>query len=147
MWQSLIAVVGTLAGVLLTSLAQQRTARTERSAAERTARRRDALDAVAQLAAALADHRRAMWVREEQRLAGGDWTTAREASHETRAAITAPAVRVAVLVPELAPAVKAAETATYALRGAADHQTLAAARQDAVAAAETLVHDAGRILA
>lgn len=41
------------------------------------------------LVAALADHRRAMWLREEARLAGGDWREARAASHATRAAITA----------------------------------------------------------
>ncbi|QTZ90052.1 hypothetical protein [Streptomyces auratus] len=43
-----------------------------------------------ELVAALADHRRAMWLREEARPAGGDRHQARAASHATRAAITAP---------------------------------------------------------
>ncbi len=34
-------------------------------------------------------HRRAVWLREEARLAGGDWREARAASHATRAAINA----------------------------------------------------------
>ncbi|MFE7541000.1 hypothetical protein [Streptomyces platensis] len=44
------------------------------------------MDRATELVAALADHRRAMWLREEARLAGGDW---RAASQATRAAITA----------------------------------------------------------
>ncbi|MFJ9683638.1 hypothetical protein ACIRP2_37255 [Streptomyces sp. NPDC101194] len=49
MWQSLVAVAGTLAGVLLTSLIQ----RTERTAAAKEARRREALAAVSDLGTAL----------------------------------------------------------------------------------------------
>ncbi|MFD5734617.1 hypothetical protein ACFWIY_17545 [Streptomyces sioyaensis] len=43
-----------------------------------------------ELVAALADHRRAMWLREEARPAGGARREARAASHATRAAITTP---------------------------------------------------------
>ncbi|MFG2631835.1 hypothetical protein [Streptomyces sp. NPDC048473] len=56
MWQTLIAVLGTLAGVGITSTYQRRAARTARAEDRRT----EALTAVTALAAALADHRRAM---------------------------------------------------------------------------------------
>ncbi|MFI1499867.1 hypothetical protein [Streptomyces platensis] len=88
-----------------------------------------------ELVAALADHRRAMWLREEARLAGGDWRKACAASHATRAAVTAPAVRVTVLLPSLA-------DATYAVRKAAGHAALDTARARANAA-EGLVTAAG----
>lgn len=52
------------------------------------------------LSVALADHRRAMLVREEIRLAGGNWDAARAESHLTRSAVTAPLLRVRLLLPE-----------------------------------------------
>ncbi|MEV7912109.1 hypothetical protein [Streptomyces griseus] len=63
-----IAVMGTLVGSFL-MVALQHYA--QRAAAESSARRTAGLDAVADLSVALADHRRAMLVREEIRLAGG----------------------------------------------------------------------------
>ncbi|MFE3560602.1 protein kilB, partial [Streptomyces sp. NPDC059193] len=86
MWQTLIAVLGTLAGVGITSFYQAYAARTARADTRRT----EGLTAVTALVEALANHRRAMWVREDLRLRGEDWAAARTESHVTRAAITAP---------------------------------------------------------
>ncbi|MGW1793626.1 hypothetical protein ACWCO0_23050 [Streptomyces tubercidicus] len=128
MRQTVIAILGTLAGAAVSAWFQQRGQRAERAATEAAAQRREAVDSVTELVAALADHRRAMWLREEARLAGGDWREARAASHATRAAITAPAVGVTVLLPSLADTAKAAANATYAMRNATDHATLGTAR-------------------
>ncbi|MEU8683017.1 protein kilB [Streptomyces sp. NPDC048611] len=147
MWQSVIAILGTLAGASVTAWFQQRGQRAERAAATLAAHRRDALDAVTDLVTALADHRTTMWLREDARLAGADWTTLRADSHTTRAAITAPAVRVAILLPALADTAQAATAATYAMRNATDHAALAAAREDAVTAADRLIDAAGQHLA
>ncbi|WP_315986876.1 hypothetical protein [Streptomyces sp. Isolate_219] len=49
-----------LAGAALSAWFQQRGQRAERAAAETTAHRREAVDSVTELVAALADHRRAM---------------------------------------------------------------------------------------
>ncbi|MGX1976637.1 hypothetical protein [Streptomyces kronopolitis] len=100
-----------------------------------------------ELVAALADQRRAMRLREEARLAGGDWREARTASHATRAAITAPTVRVTVLLPALACSAKAAVDAAYAMRNATDHAALDTAHVRASNAAEELVTAAGELLA
>ncbi|WP_159394923.1 hypothetical protein [Streptomyces sp. 2323.1] len=60
------------AGAAVSACFQQRGQRAERAAAEAAAHRRDAVDGVTELVAALAGHRRAMWMREEARLSGGD---------------------------------------------------------------------------
>ncbi|WP_261994310.1 protein kilB [Streptomyces sp. t39] len=114
---------------------------------EATARRQHAVDAVATLVSAIAAHRAAMWHRESLRLDGDDWTDARAASQATRAAISAPAVQVAVLLPALRPAADAAAEAVYALRGAATLTALADARAASLTADERLVAEAGRLLA
>ncbi|MFD4400809.1 protein kilB [Kitasatospora sp. NPDC058478] len=150
MWPSIIAVLGTLAGAVVAGALQQRGARADRIEARTESRRRDQLQAVTELAAAIADHRRAMWTREDLRLSGADTETyaaARAASHATRSAITAPQVRLAVLAPELTEVATAAARASYALRSAADQQALEAARTAAVAAADLLVTKAGQALA
>ncbi|WP_315986875.1 hypothetical protein [Streptomyces sp. Isolate_219] len=77
-------------------------------------------------------------------MADGDWREARAASHATRAAITAPAIRVTVLLPSLAGTAKAAAEAAYAMRNVADHAALDTAR--ASSAAEELVTAAGELL-
>lgn len=146
MWQSLLAVVSTLAGVLLASLLQQRQQRADRTHAAAENHRLAGLDAVTALATALADHRRAMWIRESTRLRGDDWTAARAASHTTRAAVTSPHVRVRVLLPELAGAAQTAVDATYGIRNAADHDALDQARDRALEAVERFVTDAGASL-
>ncbi|MEU7435652.1 protein kilB [Streptomyces sioyaensis] len=147
MWQSIIAILGTLAGASVSAWFQQRGQRAERTAATAAAHRRDALDAVTDLVTALADHRRTMWLREDARLTGADWAGLRADSHTTRAAITAPAVRVTVLLPDLAATVQAAAAATYAMRNATDHAALNTAREDAITATDALTHAAGGLLA
>ncbi|GAA3015195.1 protein kilB [Streptomyces fulvorobeus] len=143
MWQTLIAVLGTLAGVGITSAHQTRAARTARQQALCT----EGLAAVTALAEALADHRRAMWVREDLRLRGEDWTCARTESHATRAAITGPLLQVQLLMPAVATAAQAAAQAAYALRSADGHTILAARREAAIKAADDLVAATGRHIA
>ncbi|MFJ1840017.1 protein kilB [Streptomyces sp. NPDC088175] len=143
MWQTLIAVLGTLAGVGITSGHQARAARTARADARRT----EGLEAVTELVARLADHRRIMWMRESIRLDGGDWSAARAESHSSRSAITAPLLRVQLLMPTLADAAQDAAAAAYALRGRDDHTHLAAYREAAIRASDALVAAAGRHLA
>ncbi|AEW95901.1 MULTISPECIES: hypothetical protein [Streptomycetaceae] len=147
MIESVIAVAGTLLGSVTAYVLQQRAARSARSEDRATERRRDVVAAVAQLTAALADHRRAMWVREDLRLSGAadeEYRTARADSHATRAAITAPLATVAILAPDLAPVATEAAQATYALRHAPDRDALTTARTAAIAATDRLVAEAAR---
>lgn len=143
---TVIAILGTLAGALLTGLLSSRQARAALRGTEDLARRQAAVDAVATLAAAVAAHRAAMWHRETRSLAGEDWTEARQHSQTTRAAISAPAVRLAVLVPALRPAADAAIRACYALRGAETRDGLDTARDASLAAEVQLIAAAGRLL-
>ncbi|MGI5341865.1 protein kilB [Streptomyces sp. CA-181903] len=150
MWDAIIAVAGTLLGGIVTGTLQHRHAAAARAEDRAEARRQSVTDAVATVAAALAAHRRAMWVREDARLRGApeaEVTAARAESHITRAAITAPLTRLAVLAPQLADAAQDAAHTTYALRAAPDAQTLSARRESALTAADHLVATAGRILA
>ncbi|NED04816.1 protein kilB [Streptomyces sp. SID6648] len=141
---AVIAVLGTLAGSLLTGVLQHYSQRTAR----RLARQDERLNAVAALVAALADHRRAMWTREHLRIEGADWQEARTESHRTRSALTIPLLRVQLLVPALADTAHVAARATYDLRGAweAGETGLAARRDHAIAKADELVAAAGRHL-
>ncbi|MER8159562.1 protein kilB [Streptomyces sp. NPDC094472] len=148
MWSSIIAVVGTLLGSVAAYVLQQRAGRLERAEARGEVRRSDRLAAVTALVAALAEHRRAMWVREDLRMTGDApeaYAAARADSHATRAAITAPLTTVALLAPELAEAAEYAARATYALRGTPDPDALAARRQEAIAAADRLVTSAAAL--
>ncbi|MEV6807333.1 protein kilB [Streptomyces sp. NPDC051132] len=138
MWASLIAVMGTLLGSMATYLVQQR-------GAERSTLRRDRLAAVTALTVALADHRRAMWVREDSRLSGADaaaYEAARAESHATRSALTAPLTTLAILAPRLADVAQDAAAATYRLRGAESPRALNDAREAAITACERLVREA-----
>ena len=146
MLATIIAIVGTLAGAALSALVQGRQQQTALAGTEATSRRQAAVDAVAELVAAVSAHRSAMWHRESLRLDGGDWTTARTASHATRAAISAPAVRVAVLAPALRQAADAATSASYALRGAESASALETARAESLTADQRLIAEAGRLL-
>lgn len=143
MLTALIAVLGTLAGSAIAHLSQ----RSQRRSTEARARRTEALAAVADLATALADHRRAMWVREDLRLRGEDWADARTESHATRSAITAPLLRVQVLLPAVAPAAQAAVHATYSLRAAESEADLRTSRDNAITTANDLVTAAAVSLA
>ncbi|MGV9504769.1 hypothetical protein [Streptomyces tendae] len=71
-----------------------------------------------ELVTALADHRRAMWVREDLHLKGEDWTEVRAESHATRSAVTAPLLRVSLVLPFLAQPAQDASRAVYGLREA-----------------------------
>ncbi|MER6702237.1 hypothetical protein ABT289_34300 [Streptomyces fimicarius] len=102
---------------------------------------------MADLSVALADHRRTMLVREEIRLACGDWSTARTESHLTRSAVTAPLLRVRLLLPEVAVAAQLAVQAAYDMRTADSPATLQEARERAIRAADDLVAAAGTALA
>lgn len=148
MLSTIVAVLGTLAGAILTGTLSHLNQRAQRKAEADAARRTDGLAAVTDLVTALTDHRRAMWVREDLRLRNEDWTQARTESHATRSLITTPLLRVQLLLPALAPAAQTAARATYALRGASEFGAtgLAARREHAIAMTEELVTAAGRHL-
>ncbi|HYQ66172.1 protein kilB [Actinophytocola sp.] len=141
LWASCIAVLGTLLGGLLTGVVQARLGRTARRETRAADRRAEALAAVTALLAAVADHRRTMWTLEDLRLSGADDDTvfaAREATHITRSAITAPLATVCILLPELGDSAEAAVQATYALRGVTDQDALEHLRFAAVVAEKQL---------
>ncbi|MFC7307019.1 protein kilB [Streptomyces monticola] len=150
LWSSIIAVLGTWLGGALTGLLQIRGERNARNAA-RADRRAEALRvALAELVAALGDHRRAMWHREELRLNGAGQEVleaARANSHATRSAVTSPLVAVSVLELALAEPARQAALAVFDLRDAADRAALAARRESAIAATDHLVAAAGRAMA
>ncbi|WP_335982456.1 protein kilB [Streptomyces sp. CA2R106] len=142
MVSAIIAVIGTLAGSVVAYVLQERAGRAARAEARAADQARECRAALTALVSALADHRRAMWVREDLRLTGATpdaYAAARAESHVTRAAITAPLTMLAILAPELAPAARAAADATYALRGAPDPDALSARRTEAIAAANRLI--------
>ncbi|MFC3986633.1 protein kilB [Streptosporangium jomthongense] len=153
MWSSVIAVLGTLAGVLVTGGLAHWAARAARREARQDQAGQARLEAVVALAHALSDHRLASWKAWQAALTGADedWVRElREAAHGTRSAVTDPAVRVRLLYPD-APQVReaatAAATATYALRTAATVEELQELRAAAVAATDRLVDVAGAHLA
>lgn len=146
MWQTLIAVLGTLAGALAAGLVQARIAHTARNAARADVRRRDSVNAVTDLAVALSDHRRAMWELGDARLAGADTgrvQALRDESHRTRSAVTAPAVRVQLLTPEVQAPARIAVQATYAMRHPKDAHELELLRRRALDAHDALIATAG----
>jgi hypothetical protein len=150
MWGSVIAVAGTLLGGLLAGVVQARVARTARRETRAAERRADALGAVTALLAAVADHRRARWVREELRLSGADAAAAaatRDATHVTRAAVTVPLATVCILVPALAVPAEAAVQAAYAMRNAPDLAALEQLRAESVAAERQLRQAASDVFA
>ena len=150
LWSSVVAVGGTLAGGLLASAAQARAARAERREQRREDRRGEVVAAVTALVAALADHRRAMWVLEDLRLSGAEAHVvdqARATSHETRSAVTAPLVTVRLLAPALADAAHQAAKASYAMRNAPGVDRLETLRAAALAASDHLVDEAGAAFA
>ncbi|MFE9473222.1 protein kilB [Streptomyces griseofuscus] len=142
---AVVAVVGTVLGAGVVGVQQYYAARSQR---QQTLRDR-ALTALSELSTALADHRRAMWVREDLRLSGAapdDVAAAREASHLTRSAITAPQIALTVLLPQLRLDVNAAVRAAYDMRGATSTEVLASRRESAISAAESLAAAAAHLL-
>ncbi|WP_424217787.1 protein kilB (plasmid) [Streptomyces sp. BI20] len=146
MLATLLAIAGTLAGAALSGAVAHVSQRAQRRAAQLDAARTDGVTAITTLIAALADHRRAMVVREDLRLAGADWADARAASHATRSAISAPLREVSLLLPTLTVAAHDAARATYALREATDTGALQDARLRAARAAENLSTAAADLL-
>lgn len=146
MLTAIVAVLGTLAGALLTGTLAHLTAQAQRRADATAARHREGLAAVTDLVTALADHRRAMWLREDLRLRGEDWAAARTESHATRAAITAPLLRVQLLLPAVASAAQTAVHAVYGLRDVETEDDLAAARERAIICADVVVTTAADAL-
>ncbi|MEU8779851.1 hypothetical protein [Streptomyces sp. NPDC048606] len=149
LWPSLVAVLGTLAGALTAGLLQHRSARTARAEERAQSRRQDRLDAVTDFAAALDAHRSAMFHRERLTLTSPGTEHELEAqtrTHETRAAVTAPHIRLQVLVPELAESARQAADATYALRRATDRAELDARRHAAREATGTFIAAAAALL-
>ncbi|WP_030747425.1 hypothetical protein [Streptomyces sp. NRRL S-31] len=142
---AVVAVVGTVLGAGVVGVQQYYAARSQR----RQTLRDRALTALSELSTALADHRRAMWVREDLRLSGAapaDVAAAREASHVTRSAVTAPQIALTVLLPQLRLDVTAAVRAAYDMRGAVSVEALASLRESAVAAADFLAASAAYLL-
>ncbi|WP_436737309.1 pRL2-23 [Streptomyces sp. BBFR102] len=148
MLATLLAVAGTLLGALVSGLLQHHLARAEaRAVQHRTAQ----LDAATDLADALSAHRRAMWAVLDATLTGaedGRVTELRDESHRTRAAVTAPAVRIRLLIADQAvrDAATTAIAATYAIRDATDLTRLETLRQAALMAHDHLVEEAARHL-
>jgi hypothetical protein len=150
MWDSLIAVGGTLAGSWIGGFVQLRKARVERRENRGETRRAEALRAVTELVAALADHRRAMWEFEDAKLTGKPAQTVAEllaAQHVTRSAINVPMTTVAILAPALADSAREAAQSTYAMRNSGDLDVLEARRAVALAASDRLVAAAAEFFA
>lgn len=142
MWESIIAVLGTLGGVAVSGLLS----RAARAEEWREQHRREAVEALARLGQALADHRRAMWEVTHARLCGEPDARVRELrdeSHRTRSMITAPATKVRLLIgrkaPEVWEAAKVAIGATYQMRDATDLDDLEAKRQRALDTSDELM--------
>ncbi|MFJ6793872.1 hypothetical protein [Streptomyces sp. NPDC091268] len=149
LWTSLVAVIGTLAGALTAGLLQHRSARSARAEERAHSYRQDQLGAVTDFAAALDAHRSAMFHRERLALTDAGTEQQLEAqtrSHDTRAAITAPHIRLQVLVPELAGVAQQAADATYALRKAIDRTELDAQRHAAKEATAAFIAAAAALL-
>jgi hypothetical protein len=150
MWDSLIAVGGTLAGGLLASVVQLRGARAERRENRGDMRRGEALTAVTALVAALADHRRSMWQHEDAKLTGKPDQIVADllaVVHVTRSAINEPMTTVSILTPALAGPAREAARASYAMRESGDLDVLEARRAVAVAASDSFVAAAAEFFA
>ncbi|MFD7549564.1 hypothetical protein [Streptomyces sp. NPDC059816] len=100
---TVLAVVGTLLGSIVTGTFQHLAAGRAERAASAEQLRRVRLDAVTALASAGSDHRRALWMRGEARLRGAsgpELEELRTRSHSTRSAVTRPLVALRLLVPD-----------------------------------------------
>lgn len=144
---TLLAVIGTLLGAIVTGTFQHLAAgRTERAAAAAQLRR-DRFDAVTTLASAGSDHRRALWMRGEAQLRGAgddELEELRAKSHVTRSAITRPLVALRLLVPDrtVHTTAQAMVVATYDMVDAAMSIEALTAAQDTTRAAHDRFIDA-----
>ncbi|MFI8952587.1 hypothetical protein ACIGO6_39720 [Streptomyces sp. NPDC053750] len=149
MWPSVVAVLGTLAGALTAGLLQHCSAHMARAEQRTDSHRQDQLNAVTEFADGLVAHRSAMFHRERLALTEAGSEHQMEApttSHDTRAAISAPHIRLQVLVPELAGPAQQAADATYALRHVTDRPELDARRQAAKEATGAFIAAAATLL-
>ncbi|WP_030388305.1 hypothetical protein [Streptomyces sp. NRRL S-241] len=149
MWQTVLAVLGTLAGSAVTAVLQRGALHLQAQIAREDKAREDRLHAVTAFTAVLADHRRAMWLREHLRLTTAPTeqvTEARSASHTTRSALTAPHLAVTLLLPELQDAANRAVEATYALRNAPHLDQLNERRNEALTATDAFTAAARPVL-
>ncbi|NYI05567.1 protein kilB [Allostreptomyces psammosilenae] len=140
MWDSIIAVAGTLAGTATAGAITARTAKQGR----RDQKTSDAMRAVADLVAAIDAHRAAMYSAGDAKLSGGDSASARRDAHSTRGAISAPLTQVRILAPALGDPAKRAVQATYDMRNPRNRADLDQRRAAAKAAVEALVDAAER---
>lgn len=151
MYAAVIAVIGTLAGALVSGLLQHRIARSQHESALADQLRTEKVDALTALGAAVADHRLAMWKRTDALFCDAEperLEALRDASHETRSAISGPDTRVRLLIRNdvvREAATEAIET-TYAMRDAAAPEDLQTLRRRAVEGHDALLTVAGRYL-
>ncbi|MGW3653996.1 hypothetical protein [Streptomyces sp. NPDC000878] len=147
-----IAVVGTLLGAIVSGRFQERSAERSVQASRGEAVRRDCLGAVTDLACAVSDHRRAMWMRGDAVLkeAPSERIEAlRGESHMTRSGITRPLVALRVLIEdqEVREAAVTMITLTYAIRQAyTSTSELTEAREAAKVAHDLFVDVAARYM-
>ncbi|WP_186779864.1 hypothetical protein [Streptomyces salinarius] len=148
---SVIAVIATLLGSVVTGHYQQRATDRSQSETRRRELRKEHLTAVTALAEALSAHRSMMWRRGDAKLKGDldRYEDLRVRSHETRAAVTAPLVGLRILITD--PVVRAAADrmvdATFGMRHQdTDADTLNAARVAALAAHDEFVDAAARYM-
>jgi len=153
MLTTIVAVLGTLLGSIVTGTLQNKAAdRTERTAAA-TRLLRDQLNTIAQLTAAASDYRRAMRKRAQGQLATNlteaQLDRLRSESHAARGAITQPMTMLRVLVPhpQLHDAAQAMVESAYLIRKAADSDEVQAAQEVARAAQDTFVKLAAELFA
>ncbi|MFJ9635026.1 hypothetical protein ACIRU8_45775 [Streptomyces sp. NPDC101175] len=145
MVSTMIAVIGTLMGAVVSGLFQHRSAGRTEAVARLAQLRQDKLEAVTALAVAISDHRSAMWARGDAQLKADPADRIRDLkvrTHETRAAVTRPLVVLRLLVPnsDVRRAADEMVASTYAMRDAfTTTADLTAARQTAVEAHDQFV--------
>lgn len=151
MGATIVAVIGTLLGAVIAGAYQQHAAgRTERLAStEQLAR--DRREAITALSIAISDHRSMMYRRCDaalRALPADRVQELRDASHQTRAAVTRPLVTLRLLITDqtVRTAADLMVTATYAMRDATDRDSITAARQAALIAHDAFVDHAAHYL-
>ncbi|MFI6055232.1 hypothetical protein ACIBCO_34735 [Streptomyces violascens] len=149
MLATIVAVVGTLLGSIVTGVFQHlASGRTERAAAAQQLRR-DQLDAITHLAAAGADYRRIMRKRGQARLNQASRARQEELRHEShviRSALTQPMTALKVLIPDprIHAAARAMVQAAYSIRDTADTDALNTAQEAARLAHDDFVNAAAQ---
>jgi hypothetical protein len=149
---TVIAILGTLLGAVVSGAFQHRAAGRTEKVAHAQQLRRDQLEAVTALAVAVSDHRSAMWVRGDAVIKGDPDERVRELktrSHATRSAVTRPliALKIHIMDPAVQRAAVAMVTATYAMRDTYDSaEALTGARRAALEAHDHFVDVAATFL-